>query len=240
MPLRQALERAEEQGLDLVEVDATASPPVCKILDHGKHRYEDKKRSRASKKKQFVVQIKEVKFRPGTDEGDYKVKLRNIRRFLEQGHKAKVTLRFRGREMTHPELGVRLLQRIEQDMAEIGVVENAIKRENRLMTVVLAPKRRPAKPRDTSKDVRESQEPRTQEAEKTATPEASGETAGKAVGEAAGQAAGQAVGEAVGQAVGEAVGEAAGQAVGEASEKAAGEAAKEPAQNAGSESSEQL
>ena len=223
MPLRQALERAEEQGLDLVEVDATASPPVCKILDHGKHRYEDKKRSRASKKKQFVVQIKEVKFRPGTDEGDYKVKLRNIRRFLEQGHKAKVTLRFRGREMTHPELGVRLLQRIEQDMAEIGLVENAIKRENRLMTVVLAPKRRPAKPRETSKDVRESQEPRTQEAEKTATPEASGETAAP---EASGEAAAP-----------EASGEA---AAPEAAGEAAGEAAKEPAQNAGSESSEQL
>ena len=179
VPRRQALERAEEQGLDLVEVDATASPPVCKILDYGKHRYEDKKRSRASKKKQFVVQIKEVKFRPGTDEGDYKVKLRNIRRFLEHGHKAKVTLRFRGRELTHPELGVQLLQRIEKDMEDLGVVENAIKRENRLMTVVLAPKRRPAKPREASKDVRESQEPRAQEqeAEKTAQPDAPGDAA---------------------------------------------------------------
>ncbi|HQN41625.1 MAG TPA: translation initiation factor IF-3, partial [Pseudomonadales bacterium] len=116
IPLSEALRLAEEAKLDLVEIAASADPPVCKIMDYGKYVFEAKKQKAAAKKKQKQIQIKEVKFRPGTDEGDYQVKLRNLIRFLEEGDKAKVTLRFRGREMAHQRLGVELLKRIEQDL----------------------------------------------------------------------------------------------------------------------------
>ena len=130
---------AQEAKLDLVEIAPQASPVVCKILDYGKHVFEAKKDKAAAKKKQRRTQVKEMKFRPGTDEGDYQVKLRNLTRFLNDGDKAKVTLRFRGREMAHQELGMELLKRIETDLAEIGAVEMFPKMEGRQLTMVIAP-----------------------------------------------------------------------------------------------------
>ena len=132
---------AREAKLDLVEIAPQASPVVCKILDYGKHVFEAKKDKAAAKKKQRRTQVKEMKFRPGTDEGDYQVKLRNLTRFLEAGDKAKVTLRFRGREMAHQQLGMELLKRVEADLAEFGAVEQFPKMEGRQMTMVIAPKR---------------------------------------------------------------------------------------------------
>ena len=130
---------AREAKLDLVEIAPQASPVVCKILDYGKHVFEAKKDKAAAKKKQRRTQVKEMKFRPGTDEGDYQVKLRNLTRFLNDGDKAKVTLRFRGREMAHQELGMELLKRIETDLAEIGAVEMFPKMEGRQLIMVIAP-----------------------------------------------------------------------------------------------------
>jgi translation initiation factor IF-3 len=135
-----ALRKAEEAGLDLVEISPTADPPVCRIMNYGKFQYEEAKRRHAAKKKQKQIQVKEVKFRPGTDVGDYQVKLRNLMRFLEEGNKAKVTLRFRGREMSHQELGIEMLKRIEADLKDHGVVEVYPKLEGRQMTMVVAPK----------------------------------------------------------------------------------------------------
>ena len=143
LDLSVAQETAQKKGLDLVEVSPNTNPPVCRILDYGKFRFErtkGKNRSSSRPKKQNL-QIKEVKFRPGTDEGDYQVKLRNLIRFLQDGDKAKITLRFRGREMTHQELGVKLLKRIETDLAEYGVVEQFPKLEGRQMVMVIAPKK---------------------------------------------------------------------------------------------------
>lgn len=131
---------AEEADLDIVEVSPTAKPPVCRIMDYGKFVFEEKKKRHDAKKKQKQVQIKEVKFRPGTEEGDYQVKLRNLVRFLNDGDKAKVTIRFRGREMAHKDIGRRLLERIEGDLKEIGAVEQMPKQEGRLMVMVIAPK----------------------------------------------------------------------------------------------------
>tara|TARA_E500000331_G_scaffold297844_1_gene297345 strand:- start:3917 stop:4402 length:486 start_codon:yes stop_codon:yes gene_type:complete len=139
VPIAQAREAAEDARLDLVEIAPDADPIVCKILDYGKQLFEAKKDKAASKKKQRRMQVKEMKFRPGTEEGDYQVKLRNLTRFLNDGDKAKVTLRFRGREMTHQELGMELLKRIEVDLAEIGTVEVHPKMEGRQLTMVLAP-----------------------------------------------------------------------------------------------------
>ena len=136
-----ALQRAEESGLDLVEISPNAVPPVCRVMDYGKFVYETNKRQQAAKKKQKLIHIKEVKFRPGTDIGDYQVKLRNLMRFLENGDKTKVTLRFRGREMAHQELGLQLLKRVEADLQEYGVVEQFPKMEGRQMVMVLQPKR---------------------------------------------------------------------------------------------------
>jgi translation initiation factor IF-3 len=138
----QALSLALEQGLDLVEVSPTAEPPVCRILDFGKFLFEQNKKAHAAKRKQKQIQVKEVKFRPGTDEGDYQVKLRNLVRFLSQGDKAKVTLRYRGREMVHQELGARLLQRVQQDLAEHAIVEQVPKLEGRQLVMVMAPKKK--------------------------------------------------------------------------------------------------
>ena len=139
VPISQALKVAQDAKLDLVEIAPEASPVVCKVLDYGKHIFEAKKGKAAAKKKQRRMHVKEMKFRPGTEEGDYQVKLRNLTRFLNDGDKAKVTLRFRGREMAHQELGMELLKRIETDLAEIGTVEMFPKMEGRQLTMVLAP-----------------------------------------------------------------------------------------------------
>jgi translation initiation factor IF-3 len=137
--IAEAIKAAQEAKLDLVEIAPDADPVVCKILDYGKRIFEAKKEKSAARKKQRRMQVKEMKFRPGTDEGDYQVKLRNLTRFLSDGDKAKVTLRFRGREMAHQELGIDLLKRIEADLAEIGTVEMFPKMEGRQLTMVLAP-----------------------------------------------------------------------------------------------------
>lgn len=141
VPLEEALATAEEAGLDLVEVVPTAEPPVCRIMDYGKFRFEQSKKKNAARKKTRQIQLKEVKFRPGTEEGDYQVKLRNLTKFLENGDKAKVTLRFRGREMAHRDLGARLLKRVEEDLAGIATVEQFPRMEGRQMIMVLAPRK---------------------------------------------------------------------------------------------------
>lgn len=138
----EALRVAEEAKLDLVEISADALPPVCRIMDYGKHLFEKKKQVAAAKKNQKQVQIKEIKFRPGTEEGDYQVKLRNLVRFLNDGDKAKVSLRFRGREMAHQELGMELLKRVETDLVEYGAVEQHPKMEGRQLIMVIAPKKK--------------------------------------------------------------------------------------------------
>ncbi|APC11590.1 MAG: Translation initiation factor IF-3 [Providencia sp.] len=143
MSAREALEKAEEAGVDLVEISPNAEPPVCRIMDYGKFLYEKSKSQKEQKKKQKVVQVKEIKFRPGTDEGDYQVKLRNLVRFLEDGDKAKVTLRFRGREMAHQQIGLEVLNRIKADLEELASVESFPSRiEGRQMIMVLAPKKK--------------------------------------------------------------------------------------------------
>ncbi|MBT8149982.1 MAG: translation initiation factor IF-3 [Gammaproteobacteria bacterium] len=142
VPLEDALTRAREASLDLVQLAGDSDPLVCKIMDYGKHLFDLKKKRAASKKKQKQTQLKEIKFRPGTEEGDYKIKLRNLTRFLEAGDKAKVTLRFRGREMAHQEIGMALLKRVEADLAELGNVEQFPKMEGRQMSMVIAPKKK--------------------------------------------------------------------------------------------------
>ena len=137
----EALAIAQEASLDLVQIAGDSNPVVCKIMDYGKHLFDIKKKRAASKKKQKQTQVKEIKFRPGTEDGDYQVKLRNLIRFLEAGDKAKVTLRFRGREMAHQELGMELLKRVEADLAELGAVEQLPKMEGRQMTMVISPKK---------------------------------------------------------------------------------------------------
>ena len=138
--IEEAIAAATAANLDLVEISPDAEPPVCKVMDYGKKLFEQKKQVAAQRKKQKQTQVKEMKFRPGTDEGDYKVKLRNLVRFLEDGDKAKVTLRFRGREMAHQELGMEMLKRIENDLAELGQVEQFPKIEGRQLTMVIAPR----------------------------------------------------------------------------------------------------
>src|SRR4029078_11782673 len=132
---------AEEAELDLVEIAPTAVPPVCRIMDYGKFKYRESKKRHEAKLKQKQIIVKEVKFRPSTDEGDYKIKLRNLTRFLEEGDKTKVTLRFRGRELAHQEFGIRLLERIRADLEPVGVVEQWPKMEGRQLVMVLAPKK---------------------------------------------------------------------------------------------------
>ena len=139
--IREALRVAEEESLDLVEISPSAKPPVCRVMDYGKFTFEQSKKQAAAKKKQKQTQVKELKFRPTTDIGDYRVKLRNLIRFLTNGDKVKVTVRFRGREMAHQELGVDLLRRLQEDTAEYGVVEQQAKREGRQLLMVLAPKK---------------------------------------------------------------------------------------------------
>ncbi|CAM3623259.1 Translation initiation factor IF-3 [Castellaniella denitrificans] len=133
---------AEQNDVDLVEIAPTASPPVCRLMDYGKFKYQEQKRQAEARSRQKIIQVKEVKFRPGTDEGDYQVKLRNLRRFIEDGDKAKVTLRFRGREMAHQELGMRVLERVRDDLGELVLVEAMPKLEGRQMVMVLAPRKK--------------------------------------------------------------------------------------------------
>ena len=130
---------AEQNDVDLVEIAPTASPPVCRLMDYGKFKYQEQKRQAEARSRQKIIQVKEVKFRPGTDEGDYQVKLRNLRRFIEDDDKAKVTLRFRGREMAHQELGMRVLERVRDDLGELVLVEAMPKLEGRQMVMVLGP-----------------------------------------------------------------------------------------------------
>ncbi len=141
VPLERALATAREANLDLVEISPNVSPPVCKIMDHGRFKFEANKKQNAGRKKQKTAQLKEIKFRPGTEDGDYQVKLRNLVKFLEQGDKTKITLRFRGREMAHRELGAKLLKRVEMDLSELGTVEQFPKLEGRQMVMVMAPKK---------------------------------------------------------------------------------------------------
>ncbi|MBK7649391.1 MAG: translation initiation factor IF-3 [Betaproteobacteria bacterium] len=137
--IREALHMAEEAGADLVEIAPTAKPPVCRIMDYGKFKYQEQKRAHEAKLKQKQVQVKEIKLRPGTDENDYQIKLRNMTRFLEEGDKVKVTLRFRGREMAHQEFGMRQLERIKADLDVVGAVEQMPKMEGRQMIMVIGP-----------------------------------------------------------------------------------------------------
>jgi translation initiation factor IF-3 len=151
VPIADALARAEAAELDLVEIAPLAQPPVCRIMDFGKFKYREAKRAHEAKLKLKQIQVKEVKFRPGTDEGDYKIKLRNLIRFLGEGDKAKVTLRFRGREMAHQEFGIRLLERIRGDLEPYSVVEQFPKLEGRQMVMLLAPKKAAPKPHHPNK-----------------------------------------------------------------------------------------
>ena len=137
---------AEEAELDLVEIAPTAVPPVCRIMDYGKYKYRESKKRHEAKLKQKQIVVKEVKFRPGTDEGDYKIKLRNLMRFLDEGDKTKVTLRFRGRELAHQEFGIRLLERVRGDLDQHGIVEQFPKMEGRQLVMVLSPKKTAVKP----------------------------------------------------------------------------------------------
>jgi translation initiation factor IF-3 len=135
-----AMQMAEEAGLDLVEISPTAEPPVCKIMDFGKFKYETQKREAEARKKQKIIEIKEIKFRPGTDTNDYDVKMRSVVKFLEEGDKVKITLRFRGREMAHQDLGMQLLKRVEADVVEIGKIESFPRLEGRQMVMMIGPK----------------------------------------------------------------------------------------------------
>lgn len=141
VPTEQAQRIAEESQLDLVEIVPTADPPVCRVMDFGKFLFEQNKKKHAAKRKQKQIQIKEMKIRPGTEEGDYQIKLRNMTRFLEEGDKVKVTLRFRGRELMHQELGAKVLKRIEEDLSALGVVEQFPRLEGKQMVMMIAPKR---------------------------------------------------------------------------------------------------
>ena len=133
---------AEEAEVDLVEIAPTAQPPVCRLMDYGKFKYQEQKKAHEAKLKQKIIQVKEVKFRPGTDEGDYQIKLRNLTRFLEEGDKCKITLRFRGREMAHQEFGIRLLERVRTDLDALAQIEQFPKLEGRQMIMVVAPKKK--------------------------------------------------------------------------------------------------
>ncbi|HLR12592.1 MAG TPA: translation initiation factor IF-3 [Burkholderiaceae bacterium] len=140
--LAEALRQSEEHEVDLVEIAPDARPPVCRLMDYGKFRYQEQKRQQEARARQKIIQVKEVKFRPATDEGDYQVKMRNVHRFIDEGDKVKVTLRFRGREMAHQELGMRVLERVRDDMEETAQVESMPKLEGRQMVMVLAPRKK--------------------------------------------------------------------------------------------------
>ena len=148
--LAEALRMAGELDVDLVEIAATATPPVCRLMDYGKFKYQEQKKAAEAKSKQKVIEVKEIKFRPGTDDGDYNIKLRNIRRFLAEGDKCKITLRFRGREITHQEIGMALLQRIRDDLADTIIVEQFPKLEGRQMIMMIAPGKKKVGAKPTS------------------------------------------------------------------------------------------
>jgi translation initiation factor IF-3 len=156
---RDALKLAEERDVDLVEIAPLAKPPVCKLMDYGKFKYREQKKAHEAKLKQKQIQVKEIKFRPGTDEGDYQIKLRNLIRFLEEGDKTKVTLRFRGREMAHQEFGVRLLERVKADLEPYGTVEQFPKLEGRQMIMVLGPRKSGPKKKAGEKGVEKVEKP---------------------------------------------------------------------------------
>ena len=137
-----AMRMAEEAEVDLVEIAPQAEPPVCRLMDYGKFKYQEQKKAHDARQKQKIIQVKEVKFRPGTDEGDYNIKVRNLTRFLEEGDKTKVTLRFRGREMAHQEIGQRLLEKVKADLEPVGIVEQFPKMEGRQMVMVIGPKKK--------------------------------------------------------------------------------------------------
>lgn len=143
---REALQMAEEAAVDLVEIAPTATPPVCRLMDFGKFKYQEAKRAAEARKKQKIVEVKEIKFRPGTDENDYQIKMRNVIKFLGEGDKAKITLRFRGREMAHQEIGMRVLERIRTELDQQAVVEQFPKMEGRQLVMVLAPSKKQVKP----------------------------------------------------------------------------------------------
>ena len=140
--LAEAFRLAEEANVDLVEIAPNAVPPVCRLMDYGKFKYSEQKKAHEAKLKQKIIQVKEIKFRPGTDEGDYSIKLRNLIKFLEEGDKTKITLRFRGREMAHQDIGMRMLERLRGDLEEVGQVEQFPKLEGRQMIMVVAPKKK--------------------------------------------------------------------------------------------------
>ena len=141
--IQDALRLSGEADVDLVEIAPTADPPVCRLMDYGKFKYQEQKKAAEAKSKQKVIEVKEVKFRPGTDDGDYNIKMRNLRRFIaEDGDKGKVTLRFRGREITHQDIGMRMLERIRDELADVALVEHMPKLEGRQMIMVLAPKKK--------------------------------------------------------------------------------------------------
>ena len=144
LSLAEALRMAGELDVDLVEISPTAVPPVCRLMDYGKFKYQEQKKAAEAKSKQKVIEVKEIKFRPGTDDGDYNIKLRNIKRFLDDGDKCKITLRFRGREITHQEIGMALLQRIRDELADLIVVEQFPKLEGRQMIMMIAPGKKKA------------------------------------------------------------------------------------------------
>ena len=152
--LMEALRMAGELDVDLVEIAATAIPPVCRLMDYGKFKYQEQKKAAEAKSKQKVIEVKEIKFRPGTDDGDYNIKVRNIKRFLEDGDKCKITLRFRGREITHQEIGLALLQRMREELADLIVVEQFPKLEGRQMVMMIAPGKK--KPGGAPKPVQET------------------------------------------------------------------------------------
>jgi translation initiation factor IF-3 len=139
VPLRDALERADEVGLDLVEISPNATPPVCKILDYGKFKYEAQKKANAARKKQRVIEVKEIKMRPSIDQNDYGIKMRKVRQFIDEGDKVKVTMRFRGREMAHQHLAINILEKVKEEMADVAKVEQFPKLEGRQMIMVMAP-----------------------------------------------------------------------------------------------------
>lgn len=160
VPTAQALKMAEEAEVDLVEIAPLAKPPVCKLMDYGKFKYREAKKAHEAKLKQKQIQVKEIKFRPSTDEGDYQIKLRNLIKFLEEGDKAKVTLRYRGREMAHQEFGVRLIERVKQDLDPYAVVEQFPKMEGRQLIMVLAPKKgKKEVKKQVKKEVKKDQKP---------------------------------------------------------------------------------
>jgi translation initiation factor IF-3 len=178
VPTRDALKMAEERDVDLVEIAPTAQPPVCKLMDYGKFKYREQKKAHEAKLKQKQIHLKEIKFRPGTDEGDYQIKLRNLIRFLEEGDKAKVTLRFRGREMAHQEFGVRLLERVRADLEPDALVEQFPKLEGRQMVMVLGPRKGGKKKEEPRKEVKKEEGKKEEEKKvaagaKSATPSTS-------------------------------------------------------------------